>query len=172
MFNLRYTMKFFGRKKEKEISGLKHQAGDYNKIAKDDRDEVELACRDLMLASLENMRKEIIPGKRDSVEPDDLDKEYQEIADFINKKVNELEAEIPEKISAEGFEEPDIAEESDNEAQDVLDEISESVEEKVLHMEPIEQEFSISPNKQMIIDQITAFDIESAVLLKGMQSNS
>ncbi len=138
-----------------------------NNIAKDDCDEVELACRDLMLASLENMRKEIIPGKRDLVENDVVEKEYQEIADFINMKVSELEAEMPEKIKVDVDDKTiEVKEKITEEPQEVEEELPEVSDEK-MNLEPIEQEFSLTPNKQMIIDQITANDIESAVSFKG-----
>ena len=183
-------MKFFGRKKDKNKSHMPENA-DISKVAKDDGDEVELACRDLMLASLENMRKEVIPGKRDVPEDISLEQKYQEIADFINQKVDVLESELPdmnlpveseptanqseelntseteEKIEPEADEDK-CPEQEESAPEKVDDNIDQSL---IKNIEPIEQEFSLSPNKQLIIDQITANDIDSAVSFKGKKPN-
>ena len=164
-------MKLFGKKKDKNKSAPDLQSKDLKGKSANDRDEVELACRDLMLASLENMRKEVIPGRRDTHVNDDLEKQYQEIADFINSKVDELEGGMPVMPASD---EPDDTTESQD-TPDVISLVDEldstkpdSPNEKLVNMEPIEQEFSLSPNKQMIIDQITANDIDSAVSMKDI----
>ena len=140
----------FGKKNKKNRDKLSVESHDSQ--FSDGKDEIELACRDLVLAGLESMRKDVVVRDHDKnkakpSEPADIAKE------------SATEAERPESYI-------EIEEKVDIHIEDTIELHIESDGcplESYNHAVPIEQQDCLGVDKQKIIDMIVAEDIKRAL---------
>lgn len=138
----------FGKKNKNTQKDLSGDPG--NASLHDNNDEIELACRDLVLAGLESMRKEIVvrdhDKKADNIENVILEKE--EISD-------ETQSEKKDRKGEDTLQNQNCVELQDNSECYSVESCNYAV--------PIEQHYSLEADKQIIIDMIAAEDIKRAL---------
>ncbi len=139
---------FFGKKKKKAVRPLESSIGKGSGKSSVSHSEIELACRDLMLASLESMRKDVISRPGSGIAAMGFD---------IAEKVNaDLESERAVCVSDYAVNE--VSEQSSDSYCAQSGAVSDSPD----NSHVIRKALNFDNGKQIIIDAIAADDIRHA----------